>query len=62
MLARAMQIYGSGAAPPTDARAPPSASFVDGSIAATIRAVAVALIFGLSVVIGLVALFRRRSA
>ena len=62
MLARAMQIYGSGAAPPTDAPAPPSESFVDGSIAATILSVAVALIFGLSVVVGLVALFRRRSA
>lgn len=61
MLARAMQIYGSGAAPPTDAPAPPSASFVDSSIATTIFSVAVALIFGLSVVVGLVALFRRRS-
>lgn len=62
MLARAMQIYGSGAAPPTDAPAPPSESFLDGSIAATILSVAVALIFGLSVVVGLVALIRRRSA
>jgi len=62
MLARAMQIYGSGAAPPTDAPAPPSQSFVDGGITAAILPLTVALIFGLGVVVGLVALFRRRSA
>lgn len=61
MLARAMEIYGPGAAPPTNAQAPPSQSFVDGSSTATIVLLAVALIFGLGVVVGLVALFRRRS-
>jgi len=61
-LARAIQIYGSGAAPPTDAPTPTSQpSLVGGSIAATILALAVALIFGLGVVVGLVALLRRRS-